>query len=373
MEVPFIWFRFIIFAVYCSIEYSGQNRPFNMKKTIKTNFFEIGDEQPCYIIAEIGSNHNGNYDMACELIEKAKTAGVNAVKFQTFKAKEHYSKKTPKIDLYKEGIYELIQKLEIDRTWHSKLSALCNKLSIDFLDSPCDKEAIDIAVSVGMPVIKIASYDMVDVRLIAEIAKTGKAVMFSTGMSTTGEIETAVNICRKNQNDKIIVLQCTSLYPAPAHLSNLNSMKTMGNMFDVITGYSDHTMGDHIPCAAVAMGAKVIEKHYTLGRQLPGPDHNFAIEPVELKSMVSKIRDIESAFGDGLKNGPRKEEEELFTKARRSIIARKKISKGQTIKDEDIIIKRPGSGIHPSLINLVVGKVAQQPIDEDDPITWEMI
>ncbi|MBA3972153.1 MAG: N-acetylneuraminate synthase family protein, partial [Bacteroidetes bacterium] len=202
-----------------------------MKNTIKTNFFEIGEEQPCYIIAEIGSNHNGNYDMACELIEKAKNAGVNAVKFQTFKAKDHYSKKTPKIDLYKEGIYELIEKLEIDRSWHSKLSSLCNKYKIDFLDSPCDTEAINIAVSVGMPVIKIASYDMVDVRLVAEIAKTGKAVMFSTGMSTTGEIETAVNICRKSNNDKIIILQCTSLYPAPANLSNLKTMRTMGDMF----------------------------------------------------------------------------------------------------------------------------------------------
>ncbi len=342
-------------------------------KNIKTNFFEIGNGQPCYVIAEIGSNHNGNYDMACELIEKAKDAGVNAVKFQTFRAKDHYSKKTPKIDLYKEGIYELIEKLEIDRSWHSKLSPFCNKLNIDFLDSPCDKEAINMAVSVNMPIIKIASYDMVDIRLVEEIAKTGRGVMFSTGMSTTAEIETAINICRNNNNDKIIVLQCTSLYPAPAHLSNLNSMRTMGNMFGVITGYSDHTLGDHIPCAAVAMGAKVIEKHYTLGRHLPGPDHNFAIEPNELKAMVDKIRDIESAFGDGLKNGPRAEEKDLYTKARRSIIARNKIDKGQLIKENDIIIKRPGLGIHPTQINLVVGKVAKITIEEDEPITWEMI
>ncbi len=344
-----------------------------MANTIKTKFFEIGNNQPSYIIAEIGSNHNGNFDMACELIEKAKNAGVNAVKFQTFKAKDHYSKRTPKIDLYKEGIYELIEKLEIDRSWHSKLATLCNKLNIDFLDSPCDKEAIDIAVSVGMPIIKIASYDMVDIRLVEAIAKTGKGVMFSTGMATTGEIETAVNICRNNGNNNIIVLQCTSLYPAPANLSNLHSMKTMADMFGVITGYSDHTLGDHIPCAAVAMGAKVIEKHYTLGRGLPGPDHNFAIEPEELKAMVNKIRDIEAAFGDGLKNGPRKEEQELYTKARRSIIAKNKITKGQVIKSDDIIVKRPGLGIHPSQINLVIGKIAQKDIEDDEPITWEMI
>lgn len=344
-----------------------------MKKTLDTNFFRIGADQPCYLIAEIGSNHNGNFDMACELIEKAKQAGVNAVKFQTFRAKEHYSKKTPKIGLYQEGIYELIEKLEIDRSWHSKLAALCTKLNIDFLDSPCDTEAIGIAVSVGMPLIKIASYDMVDVRLVSEIAKTGKGVMFSTGMSTTSEIEAAINICRNNGNDKIVVLQCTSLYPAPANLSNLRAMSTISNMFDVITGYSDHTIGDHIPCAAVAMGAKVIEKHYTLGRHLPGPDHNFAIEPEELKTMVSRIRDIESAVGDGVKNGPRAEEMELFTKARRSIIAKKKISKGHQITEEDIVIKRPGLGIHPSQITVVVGKTAKRDIDEDEPITWEMI
>jgi sialic acid synthase SpsE len=344
-----------------------------MKQQIATSFFKIGDDQPCYIIAEIGSNHNGNYDMACEMIEKAKDAGVNAVKFQTFKAKEHYSKRTPRIGLYKEDIYTLIEKLEIDRSWHAKLAPLCSKLSIDFLDSPCDTEAIEIAVSVGMPLIKIASYDMVDIRLVDQIAKTGKGVMFSTGMSSTAEIETAINICRKNGNDNIIVLQCTSLYPAPAHLSNLNAMRTIGNMFGVITGYSDHTLGDHIPCAAVTLGARVIEKHYTLGRHLPGPDHNFAIEPQELKEMVSKMRDIEQALGDGLKNGPRTEEQELFSKARRSILAKNKIQKGQVITDNDIVIKRPGLGIHPSEIYSVIGRIAKRDIEEDEPINWEMI
>jgi sialic acid synthase SpsE len=344
-----------------------------MVKSIKTNFFAIGDNNPCYIIAEIGSNHNNNYDIACEMIEKAKSAGVNAVKFQTFKAKDHYSKKTPKIGLYKEGIYELIEKLEIDRGWHAKLSLLCKNLNIDFLDSPCDSEAIGMAIEVGMPVIKIASYDMVDVRLVEEIAKTGKGIMFSTGMSNTAEIETAINVCKKNNNDKIIILQCTSLYPAPVHLTNLNSMANMRNMFGVIVGYSDHTLGDHIPCAAVAMGAKVIEKHYTLDRTMEGPDHNFAIEPKELKAMVNKMRDIELAFGDGIKNGPREEELELYIKARRSIIAKNKIIKGQIITNNDIIIKRPGFGIHPSQINIVVGRIAKKDIEEDEPITWDTI
>lgn len=344
-----------------------------MKKIIETNYFRIGEGQPCYVIAEIGSNHNNNFDMACEMIEKAKEAGVNAVKFQTFKAKDHYSKNTPKINLYKEDIYSIIERLEIDRSWHHKLAALCQSLKLDFLDSPCDEEAVQLAVSVNMPVIKISSYDMVDVRLVETIAKTGKAVMFSAGMSYMSEIETAVNICRQNHNDNIIVLQCTSLYPAPVHLTNLKTIETIARSFGVITGYSDHTLGDHIPCASVAMGAKVIEKHYTLGRSLEGPDHSFAIEPHELKVMVDKIRDIEAAMGDGIKNGPREEEMELFNKARRSIISKKAIKKGEMIREEDITIKRPGLGIHPSHFSIVVGRVAQADIQEDTPITWEMI
>ena len=224
-----------------------------------------------------------------------------------------------------------------------------------------------------MPLIKIASYDMVDDVLVNYIAKTGKSVIFSTGMSTSAEIENVVNICRRNNNNKIIALQCTSLYPAPVYLSNLKAMSTIANMFGIITGYSDHTLGDHIACAAVAMGAKIIEKHYTLNRNLPGPDHNFAIEPDELKVMVERIRDIESAFGDGLKNGPHEEEKELFLKARRSVIAKNKIQKGQVITQDDIIIKRPGIGIHPSQLKLLVGRKALIDIEDDEPITWEMV
>ncbi len=343
------------------------------KKTINTKFHVIGNDNPCYIIAEIGSNHNGSFDQACEMIEKAAVAKVNAVKFQTFKASNHYSKKTPKISLYKEDIYSLIEKLEIDRTWHSKLADVCKSYKVDFLDSPCDSEAIAIALSVNMPLIKVASFDMVDIRLIDEISKTGKGIMFSAGMATLAEIETAVNICRKNQNEQIIILQCTSIYPAPVSLSNLQAMATIARAFNVIVGYSDHTLGDHIACASVAMGAKVVEKHYTLNRNLEGPDHVFAIEPSELKDMVSKIRDIEQAIGDGIKNGPRQEEMEFYKNARRSIIAARTINQGDIILDEDLVIKRPGYGIHPSQLQLVIGRAAKQNIDEDSPITWDLI
>lgn len=341
--------------------------------TIKTNYSTIGGENPCYIIAEIGSNHNGSFDLACEMMSKARDAGVNAVKFQTFKAENHYSKKTPKIEMYKENIFDLIKGLEIDRTWHAKLAKECEKLKIDFLDSPCDEEAVTLAYSVNMPLMKVASFDMIDLNLIKMIARTKKAVMFSTGMSSLSEIQQAVNVCRAENNQQIIALQCTSLYPAPTHLSNLKSMRTMELAFNIITGYSDHTMGDHIPLAAVAMGAKVLEKHYTLGRDLKGPDHPFAMEPQELKVMVQKIREVEVALGDGEKNGPRKEEMELFTKARRSLIAKRDLKTGETIKAEDIVIKRPGLGIHPAQIEVVIGRKVLADIGAEEPITWDKI
>ena len=340
--------------------------------TISTKHNTIGINNPCYIIAEIGSNHNGSFNQACEMIEKAAEAGVNAVKFQTFKASNHYSKKTPKISLYEQDIYTLIKKLEIDRTWHSKLAKLCNSLKIDFLDSPCDDEAIALAISIDMSLIKVSSFDMVDDRLIDKISRTGKGIIFSAGMANMAEIENAVNICRKNNNNNIIILQCTSIYPAPIGLSNLKAMETIQQAFGVIIGYSDHTLGDHIACAAVALGAKVLEKHYTLDRNMVGPDHIFAIQPVELKSMVSKIRDIELAFGNGIKNGPRKEEEEFYKNARRSIIAARKILKGEIVKDTDLVIKRPGYGIHPSHLTIVIGREARIDIEQDEPLTWNM-
>jgi sialic acid synthase SpsE len=342
-------------------------------KKIETRYAVIGDDSPCYIIAEIGSNHNGNFDLACELMEKAAAAGVNAVKFQTFKAANHYSKNTKKISLYKENIFELIEKLEIDRTWHTKLAAFCEKLNIDFLDSPCDFEAIDLALQVNMPLMKVASFDMVDTRLIKRIAETGKGIVFSAGMATMGEIENAVNTARKAGNETIAVLQCTSLYPAPVGITNLNAMQTIKRAFNVIVGYSDHTLGDHIACAAVAKGARIIEKHYTLDRGMEGPDHKFAIQPEELAQMVIKIRDIENAFGDGIKNGPRQEEMEFYNHARRSLMASRPIKRGTVITDDDVIIKRPNYGIHPSNLELVVGRTAQTDIEEDEPITWDKI
>ena len=341
-----------------------------MNQVLNTKNFKIGKNNPAYIIAEIGSNHNGEFDLACELIEKAKDSGANAVKFQTFKAENHYSKNSPKISLYKEGTYELIKSLEIDRTWHVKLSKLCQNLGMDFMDSPCDFEAIELANSVDMDILKVASFDMVDSRLVRKIAQTGRGVMLSTGMANLSEIQNAINICHSENNNNLVLLQCTSLYPAPAKLTNLNAMKTLKQAFGCIVGYSDHTLGDHIACAAVANGAKVIEKHYTFDKKASGPDHKFAIEPNELKAMIEKIREIEYAFGDGIKNGPRVEELEMHKKARRSILASKNLRKGDIITEESLVIKRPGFGINPLFFENIIGMKLTSDIKKDEPINW---
>ncbi|WP_458700351.1 N-acetylneuraminate synthase family protein [Sulfurospirillum sp. 1307] len=341
-------------------------------KTIKTKNREIGGNKPAYIIAEIGSNHNNDFDIALEMIDKAKEAGVDAVKFQTFKAENHYSKFTPKHSQHKKNIHELIKELEIDRNWHKKLKNYCDKIGIDFFTSPCDFESIDEMLKLEVPFLKVASFDLTDLKLIEYMAKTKIPLILSTGLATLSDIENAVNTSKKAGNDNIALLQCTSLYPAPAKLSNLNAMKTMQLAFDCVIGYSDHTIGDHIPIAAVTLGAKIIEKHYTLDRTMKGPDHSFAIEPNELKDMVKKIRDIEVSLGDGLKNGPREEEKENFS-LRRSIIATRDLKKGEIITQEDLIIKRPGYGIEPKFYDIVIGREVKEDIKEDEWITWRKI
>jgi sialic acid synthase SpsE len=252
------------------------------------------------------------------------------------------------------------------------LKEYCDKKEIDFLTSPCDYESIDEMVEIKSKLMKVASFDLTDIKLIEYMEKTKLPIVLSTGLATLSDIENAINIFRRNKNENVALLQCTSLYPAPAYLSNLKSMKMLKEAFGCVVGYSDHTMGDHIPIAAVAMGAKIIEKHYTLDRNMEGPDHSFAMEADELKDMVNKIRDVEASFGDGMKNGPREEESENFN-LRRSIIAKTDIEKGSIIKGEDIIIKRPGYGILPQFYDIVVGREAKVDIKHDEWITWDKV
>jgi sialic acid synthase SpsE len=345
-------------------------------KTINFKIGEhlIGDRQPCFVIAEIGSNHNQSLDLAYEHIDAAVEAGADAVKFQTFKASEHYSRFTPGFSyLNNRDTFSLIKELELNREWHSLLKKRSAQRGVEFFSSPCDVEAIEELARLEVCAYKVASFDLPDTQLIALMASKGKPVILSTGMADMEDIQAAVAACRAVGNEQVVLLQCTSLYPAPAQLSNLEAMRAMRASFGVLAGYSDHTMGDHIPLAAAAMGACMLEKHFTLSRKLPGPDHPFGIEPAELKDMIRKLREIEAAVGDGAKNGPRTEEREMYDKGRRSLHVAREIRPGEKIAANDLIVKRPGLGISPRLRDQVVGRTARVQIPADHWVTWDSL
>ncbi|MEL7465964.1 MAG: N-acetylneuraminate synthase family protein [Pseudomonadota bacterium] len=343
--------------------------------TFKIGEREVGDGCPSYVIAEIGSNHNQDFELALKMIDAAAEAGADAVKFQTFTGEAHVSKfaKMPSYLMEGESIQDLLKTLELDRSWHAPLQEHAKKKGVDFFSSPCDFDAVDELAAIGAPAMKVASFDLTDLTLITHIAEKGTPVILSTGLADWMDIQRAVDACRAAGNEKIAVLQCTSLYPAPVDLSNLRAMATMRDAFRVTTGYSDHTLGDTVSCAAVAMGATIIEKHFTLDRSLPGPDHSFAMEPDEFAAMTTRIRETEAAFGDGSKTGPRGPEMEMAEKVRRSLHVARDVAEGETITREMLTIKRPGRGIPPYLIDQVIGRTARQSIPADHWIDWSMI
>ena len=339
----------------------------------------IGEEEPSFIIAEAGSNHNGSLEQARKMIDVAAESGADAIKFQIFKAESLYSKYTPEFSYLKgKSTYELIKSIETPREWIKELAGYCKEKGIVFLASVFDFEAVDL-LDKYVPAFKIASFEITDLELIKYAAEKGKPMIISTGMANLSEIEDAINAIKSVGNDDIddiddiILLHCNSLYPTPIEIVNLKAIETMRTAFKVPVGFSDHTLGIHIPIAAVAMGACVIEKHFTLDRNLPGPDHSFAIEPDELKEMVNCIRNVEKARGSGIKEKSELESEEMYIKARRSIHAKVDILKGTKITRDMLIIKRPGYGIRPKFIDIVVGRDVKKDIKEDEWITWDMV
>ncbi len=341
-------------------------------KKIKVGNRLVGEGEPCFIVAEAGSNHDGKLSQARELVDVAVEAGADAVKFQIYSAETLYSKKTPKFSTSEKPPWELIKKIETPREWIPDLKEYCDKKGIIFFATPFDFNAVD-ELDPYVDLYKVASFEIVDLSLIEYIARKQKPTIISTGLANMEEIEDAYLTYTKTGNDKLVFLQCASVYPAPPEIMNLRSMKTIRDSFGVITGLSDHTLGIYISVAAVAMGAKVIEKHFTLSRKLKGPDHPFAIEPNELKEMVKEIRDVEKALGNGKKLGPSAQELENYKKARRSIHAKVNIPKGTRITNDMLIIKRPGYGIKPKFINIVIGREARKNIEEDQWITWDVI
>lgn len=333
----------------------------------------VGENEPCFITVDIGANHNCDLSIARRLIDIAACAGCDAVKFQFYSAETLYSKKTPRHSYYKKHLWDLIKEIETPRAWIPRLKEHCDKRKVIFFATPFDFEAVT-QLNPYARLYKIASFELVDLPLIERVAGKKKPVIISTGLADMEEIKDAYSACIKAGNNKIVLLQCASLYPAKPEIMNLKAMQTLQKAFpEAVIGLSDHSRGSHISIAAVAMGAKVIEKHFTLSRKMKGPDHPFAIEPRELKELVKQVREIESAMGDGKKTGPKPQEMENFLIARRSIHAKVAIPKGTRITRDMLTIKRPGYGIKPKFMDTLEGKIAKSDIGIDQWITPRML
>jgi len=325
------------------------------------------------IIAEVGVNHNGSIKIAKKLIDVAKDCGVDAVKFQTFTAeklvrfnaeKANYQKETSGED---ETQFNMIKKLELGVIAHKELIKYCSKKGILFLSSPFDLQSIDLLAELGLEIIKIPSGEIVNLLYLEKIGKLKKRIILSTGMADLGEIKNALDVLISSgtEKDDITVLHCNTEYPTPYEDVNLNAMATIKKAFGVKVGYSDHTLGIEVPIAAVALGAEVIEKHFTLDKNMKGPDHKASLEPNELMAMVNGIRNIEKALGDGIKK-PSKSEQKNINVVRKSIVAIKPIKKGEIFSEENIGVKRPGTEISPMKWYEVIGKTAKKDFKIDE-------
>ncbi len=326
-----------------------------------------------FIIAEAGVNHNGSLEIAKRLIDCAVDAGVDCVKFQTFIPKNLVSKFAEKAQYQKvntnneENQLAMLEKLTLKLDDYIELNDYCQKKDILFLSTPFDLDSIDFLVELGMETWKIPSGEITNLPYLVKVAKLNKPVILSTGMCTLDDIENALNILKENGVKDITVLHCTTEYPTPFSDVNLKAMETIKNKFNVKVGYSDHTKGIEIPIAAVALGATVIEKHFTLDKNMDGPDHKASLEPHELKAMVDAIRNIEVALGTGIKE-PAQSEIKNMNIARKSIIAKCDIKAGEVFTEDNLTVKRPGDGISPMKWYDVLGKVAIRDFVEDELI-----
>ena len=320
-------------------------------------------------------NHNGSVDTAKKLIEAASEAGSDLIKFQTFKTKSIITKKAEKADYQKdfteksESQFEMLKKLELDRTAHEELIQYCEIKNIQFLSTAFDHDSIDLLAELNIPFYKIPSGEITNLPYLRHIGRMGKPIIMSTGMATLDEVRFALKVLLGSgaEKEKITILHCNTEYPTPMEDVNLNAMLTIQDELEIAVGYSDHTLGIEIPVAAVALGACVIEKHFTLDRTLPGPDHCASLEPEELKLMVAAIRNIEKAMGDWVKK-PSPSEMKNMSIARRSIVAKKPISKGELFTEKNLTVKRPGTGVSPMEWDTYIGRSADKEYQMDDLI-----
>ena len=328
-----------------------------------------------YIIAEAGVNHNGCIKTAMELIDYASVSGADAIKFQTFKADSlvtSYAKKAEyqkQVNKHEENQYEMIKKLELNYSDHLTLSKYAFEKKIEFLSTPFDLESIDLLFELGLEKFKIPSGEITNLPYLEKIGQLNKEIILSTGMSTLKEIEQAINvlISSGSQKEKLTVLHCNTEYPTPLIDVNLRAMANIGKTFNVNFGYSDHTLGIHVPVAAVSMGAKIIEKHFTCDKNMEGPDHKASISPQELNQMVKLIKNTEIALGKSIKE-PTASEIKNIKIARKSIVAKTSIKKGENFSLNNLTTKRPGDGISPMKWYDVLKQVAKKDFKEDDLI-----
>ena len=327
------------------------------------------------IIAEAGVNHNGSYDLACKLVDAAKEAGADIIKFQTFKAKNLVTDDAPKADYQKETTGDasqqsMLEKLELSYEDFIRLKAYCDHVGITFLSTPFDMESVGFLDELGIPFWKIPSGEITNYPYLVALAKTGRPIVMSTGMCDMKEIRDAVDVLKENGATDIKLLHCNTEYPTPMEDVNLRAMDTMREAFGCEVGYSDHTRGIEVPIAAVAMGAAIIEKHFTLDRNMEGPDHKASLEPQELNAMVSAIRNIEQALGSGEKK-PSPSELKNREVARKSIVAKKDIREGEIFTEENLTTKRPGDGLSPMRWNEIIGALAKNTYYEGDMLRGE--
>lgn len=328
-----------------------------------------------FIIAEAGVNHNGSVVIAKKLVDVAVAAGADAVKFQTYKTERLVSESAPKAEYQKrttktkETQFEMLKRLELSPDAHVKLLSYCKKKGIEFLSTPFDLESIDLLTSLKLKTFKIPSGEITNLPYLRKIGSFKKKVILSTGMADMGEIEDALNILEEAGTKRIdiTVLHANTEYPTPVKDVNLRAMVTIRDAFKVSVGYSDHTIGIEVPIAAVALGALVIEKHFTLDIGMEGPDHKASLEPNELMAMIKAIRNIEQALGDGIKS-PSNSEVINIPIARKSIVAAEKIKKGEVLSEENLTVKRPGTGLSPMLWDKVIGRTAARDFKKDEEL-----
>ncbi len=339
---------------------------------------KIGPGCPCFIIAEAGVNHNGDIELAKRLVDVAGDAGVDAIKFQTFRADQIVSRIAPKAEYQlettdtTESQLEMLQRLELSHGAHRKLYAHCRERGVLFMSTPFDEQSANLLYELGVPVFKIGSGEITDWPLLEYIACKGRPIILSTGMSYLSEVDEAVRVIRGTGNERLALLHCVSSYPADPADANLRVMQTMAAALSLPVGYSDHTPGIEVALAAVALGACIIEKHFTLDRSLPGPDHRASLEPDELVALVKSIRTVEVALGHGRKE-PSRGEANTLEAARKSLVAAKDIAVGTVLTEEMIAIKRPGTGLSPSLRSCFIGRTVRKDIKSGVLFSWEML